>query len=213
MAGVIHCFDMNTRVCGLDEAGRGSLAGPLVAAGVVLYVPGSDISSDCGVPLRDSKTLSKNQRERFYNALIASQALVVTLYISVQEINSHGIGWANKEIFRRLIREVTADQYIIDGNLKIEPMPEIQGTVRSVIDADASIDAVICAGIAAKVTRDRYMHQLNKIYPNYGWDRNAGYGTAEHIKRIQSHNISPEHRTTFVNTALKKYPMVIQPAD
>ncbi len=203
---MIDCFSMTIRICGLDEAGRGALAGPLVAAAVILHVPATEISKACGVPLRDSKTLSRPQRERFFDTLMASHATVNVLYIQAREINTNGIGWANKEIFRRLILTIDANEYIIDGNLKIGPLPEIAGTIRSVIDADASIEAVICAGIAAKVTRDRYMDQLSKTYPAYGWDHNAGYGTAEHVRSIRTHNISPEHRTQYVTTALRPKP-------
>lgn len=195
---------MDSKLCGLDEAGRGALAGPLVAAGVILQVSGKDIATASGVPLRDSKTLSKRQRERFYEALLKSQSHIATQQISVELINKNGIGWANKEIFRMLIRKLSAEQYIIDGNLTLGPMPDVSGTVRSIIDADATEESVICAGIIAKVTRDSIMQSLHAKYPQYGWDHNAGYGTKEHVRMIRKRGIIKEHRTQFVQTALRK---------
>jgi ribonuclease HII len=192
---------MPFRICGLDEAGRGALAGPLVAAGVVLAVPGETVSRQCGVPLRDSKLLSKRQRETMFAALTASGALVVTATISATRINQRDIGWANRHVFIRLIGTVDADSYIVDGNLKID-VPSKHGKIRSLVDADATVPEVIMAGIAAKVTRDRIMAILSRRYPLYGWDRNAGYGTREHIGAIIAGTTTPYHRTIFVTTAL-----------
>lgn len=195
---------MNTRICGLDEAGRGALAGPLVAAGVILKIPGQEISSRSGVPLRDSKTLSKKQRDALYATILDSGSTVLTMQISSQQINLKGIGWANKEIFRLLIQQLTASEYIVDGNLKIGPIPGVTGIIRSVIDADATQEAVICAGIVAKVTRDSIMQQLHEHNPIFGWDHNAGYGTKLHVQSLRTHGKTNEHRTLFVTTALNK---------
>ena len=146
---------MYSQICGLDEAGRGALAGPLVAAGVILRVSGKDVASASGVPLRDSKTLSKSQRERFYDALLKSQSHIAILQICAESINKNGIGWANKEIFRLLVQQIEASEYIIDGNLNLGPINGVTGTIRSFIDADATHEAFICSGIVAKVTHDR----------------------------------------------------------
>jgi ribonuclease HII len=113
---------MHSQICGLDEAGRGALAGPLVAAGVILRVPGKKISKASGIPLRDSKTLSKRQRERMYDALLQTHSTIAILQISAEMINKNGIGWANIEIFRMLVQQMNATEYIIDGNLKIGPI-------------------------------------------------------------------------------------------
>lgn len=196
---------MNRAICGLDEAGRGALAGPLVAAAVILRQRASDIVSLAGSPLRDSKTLSKRQREAIYDVLTHSHSTIISMHISSERINAKGIGWANKEIFRMLIRKIPATEYIIDGNLAIAPMPDVNGTVRSLVDADATVDAVICAGIVAKVERDRMMQKLHGEHPFYGWEHNAGYGTREHITMIREHGTTPEHRTLFVRTAIQKY--------
>lgn len=195
---------MNTIICGLDEAGRGALAGPIVAAAVILTEDAHVIAKRSGAPLRDSKTLSKRQRENLYEALIQSQSTILSMHINAELINKHGIGWANKEIFRMLIRKIPANEYIIDGNLKIAPIPENPGTIRCVVDADATIETVMFAGIVAKVTRDRIMVDLHTKYPHYGWEHNAGYGTKEHISQIRIHGVTHEHRTAFVYTALHK---------
>ncbi len=195
---------MSTSICGLDEAGRGALAGPLVAAAVILKESVNTITSKAGAPLRDSKTLSKRQRESIYEVLINSHSTVISTNISAELINAKGIGWANKEIFRMLIRQVPATEYIVDGNLSLAPMPSIKGTVRCLVDADATEAAVICAGIVAKVTRDRIMQKLHLKHPFFGWEHNAGYGTREHIAMILEHGSTPEHRTLFVNTAVQK---------
>lgn len=196
---------MSISICGLDEAGRGALAGPLVAAAVILNESVDTITSKAGAPLRDSKTLSKRQREAIYRVLINSHSTISSMNISAQLINEKGIGWANKEIFRMLIRQVPATEYIVDGNLTLAPIPDIKGTVRCLVDADATEAAVICAGIVAKVTRDRIMQDLHTNHPFFGWEHNAGYGTREHIAMIRKHGSTPEHRTIYVNTALQKY--------
>lgn len=196
---------MSTSICGLDEAGRGALAGPLVAAAVILKESVDTITSKACAPLRDSKTLSTRQREAMYDVLINSPSTVICMNISAQLINEKGIGWANKEIFRMLICQIPATEYIVDGNLSLAPIPGIKGTVRCLVDADATEAAVICAGIVAKVTRDRMMQELHAKHPYFGWDHNAGYGTREHIAMIREHGSTLEHRTVYVNTALEKF--------
>ncbi len=184
----------NTKIiCGLDEAGRGPLAGPLVAAAVVLNLAFT-------TPIRDGKLLSRLQREKIYEELKKTKSLIEVEIISTKLINSKGIGWANKEIFRRLIKKVKADLYIVDGNLKIN-----RPNVKSIINADANIPVVILAGIVAKVERDKIMTKLHRKFPLYNWKQNAGYGTKEHIKIICEYGACREHRNIFVNSAIKNY--------
>jgi len=123
----------------------------------------------------------------------------VTETIDVPEINEYGIGWANKELFIRLIQKTDASSYIIDGNLKVTVA---QKNIRSVCDADATIKEVMLAGNIAKVTRDHMMSAYAKQYPEYGWDHNAGYGTRGHIEAILKYGITPYHRIQFVKSAL-----------
>lgn len=179
-------------ICGLDECGRGPLAGPLVAAAVIPNI---------SLPVKDGKKMTPIQRMKIFNAIRESGSMVAVEVISVRLINSRGIGWANKEIFRRLIKRIEADEYIIDGNLKIG---KIRGKphIRSVVDADATVYPTIVAGIMAKVFRDQLMKELHTRYPYYGWNTNAGYGTSYHIEALKTYGMCVHHRKVFVATAL-----------
>lgn len=185
------------KLCGLDEVGRGALAGPLVAAAVILK-DAYKIKN-----LKDSKQLNSKQRSNVYKE-IWEQALVVRIEtISVRQINNRGIGWANKEVFRKLIRFIDADKYIVDGNLKIKVRGKSK-YIQSVVKADSNYPEVMAASIIAKVTRDRLMNELHDKHPNYGWRTNVGYGTRYHINAIREHGRVRHHRTRFVDTALTK---------
>jgi ribonuclease HII len=180
-------------ICGLDEAGRGPLAGPLVAAGVILETPLTG--------LNDSKKLKYDIRKRIFERIINSGAVAKTEIISVRQINNRGIGWANKEIFKRLIKTIPADKYIVDGNLKIKVKDK---NVKCVVKADATRKCVMAASIIAKVTRDRIMEDLHKEYPRYGWKVNMGYGTRTHIAAIREYGTVKYHRDIYVTTALRE---------
>lgn len=191
-------------ICGLDEAGRGALAGPLVAAAVMLHASRKTISTRAGSPLRDGKLLSAKQRGKIYSVLKQLESNISVEVISTRSINNHGIGWANREIFRRLIKKIDAESYIVDGKLKIGRIKGKTKKVTSVVDADATIPEVIAAGIVAKVERDRIMHTLHKEFPKFGWKQNAGYGTPDHIRALQLNRVSKYHRGVFVTTALRR---------
>jgi ribonuclease HII len=192
----------STTICGLDEAGRGALAGPLVAAAVILKCSRNKISRRSGFSLRDGKMLTAKQRRTIYTVLKRLKTSVAVEIISARSINNHGIGWANREIFRRLIKKIEADRYIVDGTIKIG---RIAGKkhVQSIVDADATIPEVICAGIVAKVERDQLMRKLHRQFPKYGWHRNAGYGTKKHIAAIELYAMTRYHRAVFVTTAMR----------
>ncbi len=179
-------------VCGLDEVGRGALAGPLVGAAVIL-----NSKSEFLIPkLRDSKKLSERQRNKLYKEIMDKAEMVKVEMISVRMINKKGIGWANKEVFRCLIKQIVADEYIVDGNLKIK------GAV-SVVKADDKYPEVMAASIVAKVVRDEHMRKLHDKHPMYGWITNVGYGTEVHIDAIRQYGVIRYHRSLFVSTALK----------
>ena len=180
--------------CGMDEVGRGALAGPLVAAGTIL-----DKDTKLIKRLRDSKELAPKQRLKIYNRIKKSEAVIAVEIISARQINTRGMGWANKEIFRRLKKKIPADKYIADGNLKI-------AGITSVIKADSKIPEVMAASIIAKVFRDRIMDHLHEKYPKYGWQSNKGYGTKYHIAAIGEHGVTKYHRSVFVRTALSNSP-------
>ena len=181
-------------ICGLDEAGRGPLAGPIVGAAVVLN---SQFSIN---QLEDSKKINSKQREKLYRLILESGAIVETEIITARQINNRGIGWANKEIFKRLIKRIEADKYIIDGVLKIKINNK---NIKSVIKADATRKCVMAASIVAKVTRDQLMKHLHEEHPQYGWISNMGYGTRYHVSAIAEFGTVKYHRSVFVQTALR----------
>ncbi|MCX8008943.1 MAG: ribonuclease HII [Patescibacteria group bacterium] len=192
---------------GIDEAGRGALAGPLVVASVRL-----DHSYDFGsLPIRDSKTLSPRQRTRIFDAIQSFHIPFQTIIIDVSDINTYGIGWANITGIRQLLERpglsmrLTEDvRVVVDGRFPMEKIAVDGVDVSCQVDADATVLPVILAGIVAKVTRDRIMQCLHTEYGMYGWERNNGYGTQEHIASIQRFGMCPYHRRQFVKTALRK---------
>ena len=195
-----------SRQCGLDEVGRGALAGPLVAAAVVLP---EDITVLLGAHaryLRDSKTVPRQRRSEM-SELIHRHALAVEIVaIPIDMINRHGIGWANREAFARLIACIGSDEYIdeyiIDGRIRPDAPPDRAALVRCLVKADALVPAVAAASLVAKVYRDAVMEELHRDFPRYGWDKNSGYGTAFHLAALREFGTTPEHRTIFVRTAL-----------
>ena len=194
-----------TVVCGLDEVGRGALAGPLVAAAVVLP---TDFLQELGPLarfLRDSKTVPRARRVEVAAAIQASAITVATAVISTAQINARGIGWANREAFRQLISAVAADLYIVDGRVRPPAPPDKAARVRCLVRADQSVPEVSAASIVAKTTRDDLMRGLHRVYPAFGWHRNAGYGTAAHVAALRSHGVTPEHRTRFAGSALEHW--------
>jgi ribonuclease HII len=216
------------RCCGLDEVGRGALAGPLVAAAVVLPPDIRDRLGPLEPYLRDSKTVPAARRAEVA-ALVRAHAPVVALaVIPVERINARGIGWANREAFRQLIARVSAelaageplvDEFIVDGRIR----PVLRGTrgapVRCLVRADALVPAVAAASLVAKVHRDALMRALHARHPLYAWDTNVGYGTAAHLTALRAHGPTPEHRDEFVRTALSHAdpraaaaPVLVEPA-
>lgn len=183
-------------ICGMDEVGRGSLAGPIVAAAVVL----NEQFRMYNLQLKDSKKLTEKQRNKIYKQLVNAGAIFAVEMISVRLINTKGIGWANKEVFRRLIKRVAADKYIVDGNLKIK------GAI-SMVKADSKVPEVMAASIIAKVTRDEQMIRLHDEHQAYGWKSNKGYGTRYHIAAIKEYGSTRYHRSLFVRTALLPHPL------
>lgn len=196
---------MLKRVCGIDEAGRGAWAGPLIAAAVILPCSQQKIARLANTKIKDGKLLQPHQRRKLYFALKKVYAEMAVEVISTRSINNHGMAWANNEIIKRLIKKVEADEYIVDGNLKIRVRGKTN-TIHSIINADATIPAVILAGIVAKVERDKLMRKLHRQFPRYKWHHNVGYGTKEHKEAIVQHNWTYYHRTVYVTTALRKLP-------
>jgi ribonuclease HII len=196
-----------TTICGLDEAGRGPLAGPLVAAAVVLP---KDFTFGKVMPdlrLNDSKKMNEKLREAAVPAIQQHALRVETAMIDVDDINEKGIGWANKAIFCRLIELVAADLYVVDGNLNLEYELSAARWQRTqvLVQADTQVLAVMAASVIAKTTRDAYMRKLHLLYPDYHWLNNKGYGTRQHVEAIWQFGVTPYHRQQFVRTALAKF--------
>ncbi|MEX1010783.1 MAG: ribonuclease HII [Balneolaceae bacterium] len=177
------------RVMGLDEAGRGCLCGPVVAAGVILD-PHQPIRG-----LRDSKKVSQKERERM-EVEIQKKALFWTVQRSEpEEIDRINILRASLVAMDRCSREKTAnpDFLLIDGNrFGSSPIP-----YECVIGGDDKSASIAAASILAKVSRDRIMTRFHESYPHYGWNRNVGYPTAAHYKALQRYGYTPLHRKTF----------------
>ncbi|MCP4695485.1 MAG: ribonuclease HII [Gammaproteobacteria bacterium] len=180
----------HTRVVGVDEVGRGCLSGPVFAAAV--HIP---VNCEMIEGVRDSKKLSPAQRERLYIA-IKSQGLVFGIgAASVAEIDRINILNASYLAMQRALRRVRPyDHALIDGK---DSKKFDLGPHTAIVGGDGSSYVIACASIIAKVTRDRLMRRLAKHYPGYGWERNAGYGTREHLQALEKSGVTPFHRRSY----------------
>jgi ribonuclease HII len=189
-------------LCGMDEVGRGAASGPLVGAAVVLPRDFRRRAGPEAALIRDSKSLSPRQR-RAADRLVRALALAVEVeFVSVEEIDRHGLTWANREVFRRLLMRIPAARYVIDGRLAPDLPPGLEGHVTCRVRADSLVPCVSAASIVAKVARDAHMAELARVYPQYGWERNAGYATQEHREALRAHGPCAQHRGVFVRTLL-----------
>lgn len=188
--------------CGLDEVGRGALAGPLVAAAVILPDDFVERLGHLARFLRDSKTVPAPRRVEMAERIREHALAVEVVAISVSLINRRGIGWANREAFRRLIARVDADEYVVDGRVRPLAPQERQARVRCLVKADALVPAVSAASLVAKVHRDALMCELHRRHSAFAWNQNAGYGTPAHLAALREQGPCAEHRTLFVTTAL-----------
>ena len=183
-------------VCGVDEAGRGPLCGPVVAAAVILP---KDMHLE-GV--NDSKKLTEKKREKLYDDIMEN-ALAVGIGMSdidvIEEINILG---ATKEAMKEAISNlsVKADYVLIDGNQDIN----IDIDRQTVVSGDAKSESIAAASIIAKVTRDRMLRQYDIEYPEYGFAKHKGYGTKAHIEAIKEYGLTPIHRPSFCNKFVSK---------
>jgi ribonuclease HII len=175
------------RICGVDEAGRGPLAGPVVAAAVVLYQDFSDPR------IKDSKKLSKQQRERLFDYIKDTALSWSIVAVGPRRIDAINILQATKLAMRLAVERVEADLVLIDGNQPIVcRLPQ-----RTVIGGDRLHVQISAASILAKVWRDRLMQQLSAKYPGYGFEQHAGYPTASHKATIKTLGPCRIHRKTF----------------
>jgi ribonuclease HII len=181
---------------GVDEAGRGPLAGP-VAVGVFAVSPQFDLALLNGI--RDSKLLSAQQREEWYIRLTSVPD--VRWYVSFsgpRYIDDHGIVPAITQALRRALRATGVDAarstVLLDGGLRA---PQMYRQQRTIIGGDRTEPLISAAAILAKVTRDRYMVRQARLFKNYGFERHKGYGTTMHYNALREHGLTPLHRATF----------------
>jgi ribonuclease HII len=180
-------------IAGVDEVGCGSLAGPVVAAAVILPVEGGVKGAV------DSKLLSAREREEIAG-LIRERAVAIGVgAASAREIERLNIRRASGLAMERALRQLplAPDTVLIDGN----PQPSL-GDHLAIVKGDRKCQSIACAAIVAKVTRDRLMSRLARVYPGYGWENNVGYSTRDHREGLDRLGITPHHRRTFLGVQL-----------
>lgn len=176
-------------ICGVDEAGRGPLAGPVVAAAVIL-------DAAC-IPagLDDSKKLTARRREALFAEITAVAVAVGVGEATVDEIDLLNIRQATHLAMARAVAALDppAAFALVDGN----DAPALPCPCETLVKGDGLSVSIAAASIIAKVSRDRLMADLHALHPQYGWDRNKGYGTADHLSALSRHGASPQHRQSF----------------
>lgn len=182
-------------ICGVDEAGRGPLAGPVCAAAVILP-PNTIIDG-----VNDSKKLSEKKREALFDVIKETAVSYCIAYASVEEIESINILNATMLAMKRAVEglDVKADYAMIDGN----KMPQLEIDGEAIVKGDAKSMSIACASILAKVSRDRLLYEYAKEYPQYHFEKHKGYGTTLHRKAILEYGPCPYHRMSFLKKIKK----------
>lgn len=170
-------------LCGIDEAGRGPLAGSLVIAGVILKTPVEG--------LMDSKKLTEKKREALY-PLVLENAEYHIVTFSAQEVDELGVSQCLQQGLQRIQEHLPEAEYLFDGNSTFGV-----DNITTMVKADAKVEEVSAASILAKVTHDREMIEMAKKYPEYGFDKHKGYGTKAHIEALIKYDRCEVHRKTF----------------
>lgn len=186
-------WDVPGLIAGVDEAGRGPLAGPVVAAAVIL---------DDRAPIKglaDSKQLTAMQRERLYDEIRAKALCCSVAQASVEEIDQLNILQATMLAMRRAVQglRLKPAKVLVDGNR----LPPLDVLAEAIVSGDALVPSISAASILAKVTRDRLLCELHLLHPEYGFDRHKGYGTAQHMQALKMHGAIAVHRRSFAPVA------------
>lgn len=186
-------FQVTGLTAGVDEAGRGPLAGPVVAAAVIL----DDLNPIFG--LNDSKKLTVKRREALFDEIRARSLCCAIAEATVQEIDQLNILQATMLAMKRAVESLRLPPklVLVDGNR----LPKLQMQAEAIIKGDALVPAISAASILAKVHRDRLCHAMHEKYPMYGFDQHKGYGTAQHLAALQTHGPAECHRMTFAPVA------------
>jgi len=182
-------------IAGVDEAGRGPCAGPLVIAAVILKDPAAPELA----AVRDSKEISEKKREELFDVIMKLTTSVCVIQVSVQEIDERGVHVANLDGMRRAVKGLSIEPaYVLTDGYPIQGLaiPNV-----AVWKGDQVVTAISAASIIAKVTRDREMIELDKKYPQYGFAGHKGYITAAHTAALVKHGPCVEHRRSFSNIA------------
>ncbi len=182
-------WDIPGLVAGVDEAGRGPLAGPVVAAAVIL----DDLNPIKG--LADSKILTAQRREKLFDEIRAKALCCSIAEASVEEIEEFNILQATLLAMRRAVEGLRLKPYkvLVDGNR----LPVLDVLAEAIVKGDATVPAISAASILAKVHRDRWCVAYDQQFPQYGFAKHKGYGTAEHLAALAAHGACPQHRKTF----------------
>jgi len=182
-------FDVPGLMAGVDEAGRGPLAGPVVAAAVIL----DDLKPIKG--LNDSKLLTALARERLYVEIHAKALCFCIAQASVEEIDEMNILQATMLAMRRAVEglRLRPNKVLVDGNR----LPTLKIAAEAIVKGDAKIKAISAASILAKVHRDRLCQELHLLHPQYGFDGHKGYPTPAHLAALKEHGVCPHHRRSF----------------
>jgi len=192
----LSAFDLSfgVPVCGIDEVGRGPLAGPVVTA--CAYIAPEKLHHPVWKEVNDSKKLSSAKRDYLFE-IIKDQCVYTIAQASAEEIDTlnihHATLLAMKRAYQGVHGKVIVSLALIDGKFA----PALPCKTQTVIKGDAQSLSIAAASILAKVTRDRYMAKLHEEFPHYGWNTNAGYGTETHMDGIARHGITPHHRKSF----------------
>ena len=186
-------FDVPGLMAGVDEAGRGPLAGPVVAAAVIL----DDLHPIAG--LNDSKKLTAKRREKLFDEIKAKALCFSIAEATVQEIDEINILQATLLAMKRAVEGLRLKpvKVLVDGNR----LPAIDIRAEAIVQGDALVPAISAASILAKVHRDRLCEQMHALYPQYGFDQHKGYGTAVHLAALEMHGPVECHRLTFAPVA------------
>jgi ribonuclease HII len=182
-------WDVPGLIAGVDEAGRGPLAGPVVAAAVIL----DELRPIKG--LADSKKLTARRREKLFDEICAKALCCSVAQASVEEIDRLNILQATLLAMQRAVEglRLKPAKVLVDGNR----LPVLDVLAEAIVGGDATVPAISAASILAKVTRDRWCAELDQQFPQYGFAGHKGYGTAEHLAALRLHGACPQHRKTF----------------
>jgi len=181
------------KIVGLDEVGRGALAGPIFAAAVIFNLKNIEKNKKLS-EIKDSKKLSEKQREKLFTLIKKNCLVWAVAKVREKQIDRIGIGRANQLVFEKLIKRINPEIILADGQIFLKSQPR---HYYPVIKGDEKVFSIAAASILAKVSRDRWMIKMDKKYPNYNFKKHKGYGTKAHYLALKKNGPCPCHRLSF----------------